>query len=90
MTYKHNLLQLAIAFDQFCNVLLGMALEPKKEHWGDETLSARAYRERDSKPWLYKLINVLFFWQKDHCKESYESELMRNHLPKELRGCNHG
>lgn len=70
-------LNLAIAFDQLINVLLlGHA---------DETLSARLYRNKDvSIYWFtsYKLVNLIFFLQKDHCYSSYLSERDRKHLPK--------
>lgn len=52
-----RLKQIAIAVDQLGNTLLG--------GWADETLSARAYRNRfSSNGWrlLYSLINDVFFW----------------------------
>ena len=73
-------LQVLIAVDQLINALCG--------GMADETLSSRAYRlrvERGRKlPSM--LINCLFFWQKDHCKAAYESELERAHLPETMRG----
>lgn len=73
-------LQVLIALDQFVNTLL----------WGyaDETLSARAYRHAEIKKdrrWPMWLIDHIFFWQDQHCKQSYESELERAHLPPEMR-----
>ena len=69
----------AVAFDQLLNALFGGTC--------DETLSSRAHRlkiERGRKlPSM--LINALFFWQTDHCKEAYESELERLHLPPQMR-----
>jgi hypothetical protein len=67
-----------IAFDQLCNALLFGS--------PDETFSARAYRLRDN-GWraVYLLINCIFFWQDDHCKGSYTSEVIRKHLPEEYR-----
>lgn len=72
-------LQVLIAFDQLVNALLG--------GMADETLSSRAYRHsRDgSRKWPEKVINLLFFWQKAHCKQAYESEVNRIHLPKGMR-----
>ena len=65
----HNL----IALDQFFNALTGGA--------ADETLSSRTYRgailvSAPKKRWviIHKVINFLFF-DKNHCKDSYESEL---------------
>ena len=62
-----------IAIDQLFNALTGGA--------ADETLSSRTYRgavltEQPKKRWrvLYRLINGLFF-DANHCKASYESEL---------------
>ena len=34
---------------------------------------------------MHWIINHLFFWQDDHCKEAYESELNRIQLPPEMR-----
>lgn len=70
--------QTAIAFDQFVNALIanGMA---------DETPSARAYRNRRKKGWgrACTVLNAIFFWQDNHCKEAYESEMCRRHIPAE-------
>ncbi len=71
------LLQAAIWLDQGFNVLLG--------GFADETLSARAHRMREKKQrywgWTANAIDRLFFWEKDHCKRAYESELQRRQLP---------
>lgn len=53
--------------NQSINVLLG--------GYADETLSARAYR-RDWKI-FQRLINRLFFWQENHCKQAFDNELAR-------------
>lgn len=48
----------------------------------DETLFSRVHRRRlRDKSFIAKVINFIFFWQNDHCKEAYESELKRKHLP---------
>ena len=67
----HNL----IATDQLFNTLTGGA--------ADETLSSRAYRgavlkEHPRKRWrvIHILINAVFF-DRNHCKESYFSEVYR-------------
>ena len=74
------MMQIAIAVDQLLNAIcLGKA---------DETLSARFYRNRNNSGWWsfwYRATNVLFFWQEDHCRASYYSELNRRQLPKEYR-----
>lgn len=68
-----------IAIDQLFNALTGDA--------ADETLSSRTYRgsilaENPKKRWwvLYRLINGLFF-DRNHCKTAYESELNRKQYP---------
>lgn len=73
------LLQILIAIDQLLHTLIG--------GHADETLSAAAWRwERDGKrDWPRKTIDALFFWQPDHCFESYRSELLRRHLPRQYR-----
>ena len=68
-----------IAIDQLLNTLLG--------GWPDETLSSRCYRwARDGvRAWPRKLVDGLFFWQREHCKSSYESEREGRQSPPELR-----
>ena len=66
--------QVLVAIDQLLNTLVG--------GYADETLSARAYRRYlRGKPWCARIINILFFWQDNHCKEAYESELERSQMP---------
>lgn len=70
--------QLLIAIDQVLNTLVG--------GMADETLSARAHRQRlRGRPWPARCINALFFWQPDHCRDAYESERLRRHLPTQYR-----
>lgn len=70
-------MQILIAIDQLANALLG--------GHADETLSARAHRMREKNHrywgWTAGAIDWLFFWQADHCQQSYESELQRRQLP---------
>ena len=72
---------IAIAINQLVNTLLG--------GWPDETLSSRAHRMRvKGQPcwgWTAKAINLLFFFQKDHCRLAYEEEIKRWQLPPEFR-----
>lgn len=72
-------LQILIAIDQLFNTFLA--------GYADETLSSRAYRHKKdgSRAWPAWIIDHLFFWQDEHCKASYKSELERAHLPPELR-----
>jgi hypothetical protein len=64
--------QFAIALDQLINAMFG--------GMADETISARVYRNN----WtlVEKFINLIF-WDSEHCKKSYESEMKRLQLPKE-------
>lgn len=77
---KHpDYFQVLVAVDQLVNTLFA--------GYADETLSSRAHRlaiERGRKL-PEKIIDVLFFWQEEHCKEAYESELERNQLPPSMR-----
>lgn len=76
MNYPRNL---ATALDQLLNALLG--------GYCDESLSARAYRwRRDGKSGVpAAIINIVFFWQKDHCFSAYGNEQARRQLPPEYR-----
>lgn len=74
---KQNL----IAFDQLLNAILcGKA---------DETLSARAWRtEQDGKifgKFFRPLIDTILFFDKDHCYNSYLSEINRKQLPEDYQ-----
>lgn len=70
--------QVLVAIDQLINTCIG--------GFADETLSARAYRRKlRGKGGVAKVIDYVFFWQDEHCKEAYESELNRMQLPPELR-----
>ena len=72
-------LQVLIAIDQLINTLLC--------GYADETMSSRAHRlaiERNRK-WPEWIIDHIFFWQEEHCRQSYESELERSQLPPSLR-----
>ena len=88
--YGWNLL---IALDQLANVLFGpllnAVLRPKAATFGDpdETLSSRCYRwARDGvRAWPRRVVDGLFFWQREHCKSSYESEREGRQSPPELR-----
>ena len=84
-TLLHNLKQLLICIDQLANVLIGLC--GGRKAWADETMSAHAWRmylERN-RSWAYKLVDALFWFDKDHCKESYESEVLKRQLPPSMR-----
>jgi len=74
-----RLLEVAVAFDQLVNAILG--------GYSDETISARCWRLRSTQPYntLRPIIDGLFFWQSDHCRASYEAERARSQLPPEYR-----
>ena len=73
--------QILIGIDQLFNTLTG--------GYADETLSSRAWRlyarNKLSGRILKPLIDALFFWQKDHCYNSFLSEVERRQLPREFR-----
>lgn len=73
-----SLSNVLISVDQMINSLIGGQ--------ADETLSARAWRLRLVSPYwrvAQVVIDALFFWQTEHCKESYFAEFERKHLPPE-------
>lgn len=74
--YLKNLL---IALDQLGNTLLG--------GWPDESISSHCWRidREQGISWPRKLVDALLFFDKDHCQESYESELERRQLPPSMR-----
>ena len=71
--------QVLVAVDQLINTFVG--------GYADETLSARAWRRhlrgKNDACWV---IDHLFFWQDQHCKQAYESEINRSQYPPEYRG----
>ena len=79
MKIKTYLLNILISFDQLVNVLfLGQP---------DETISSRAWRCKDSSSfWKFmsKLIDTIFFWQKDHCYYSFIAEVERHQITTEM------
>ena len=79
---KFWLEQNLIAIDQLLNTLVCMG-------WADETMSSVAWRMEQQGNHkhgvLRKFIDLLFWFQKDHCRKAYESERLRLHLPPEAR-----
>lgn len=71
-----------VSLDQAVNVIILFGRE-------DETVSARCWRLRTVFPWniARRLIDLvaLLFRDKNHCEESYQSELQGKQLPKEYR-----
>lgn len=62
-----NGLQVLIRVDRFINWCMGGSIS--------ETLSSRAHRMRVKQQpywfWLADAIDMLFFWQPEHCKRSF-------------------
>jgi hypothetical protein len=76
---RRYLKQVLIAFDQLINALLG--------GWADESLSAHAWRQHleGKRNWPYLLIDAILFFDGNHCRTSYESELERTQLPPSMK-----
>lgn len=55
--------------------------------WADETLSSHCWRWHlyGIRSWPCRLVDVLFWWEKAHCRSAYESERDGRQLPPELR-----
>lgn len=68
-----------IALDQLLNAIL--------KGWPDETLSSRCWRweQAGKRSWPRKLVDGIFFLDKNHCQESFESERLGRQLPPEAR-----
>lgn len=81
----HNLKQLLIAIDQLLNTIIGTIFFYRS--WADETLSSLCYRLHKSGKcsWPMFLVDKIFFWEKEHCKQSFESEKLGRQLPPEAR-----
>ena len=78
--FKAWLINVLIALDQLAGaIILGSK--------ADMTISAQAWlwHVQGRRHWLYRLIDRLFWWQKNHCYQSYLSELNRTQLPPEMR-----
>lgn len=68
-----------IGIDQLANTLFG--------GWADETLSSRCFRLEMERgiTWPRRLVDTILFFDKDHCQESYLSEIERRQLPPSMR-----
>ena len=77
---KTYLLNILVAIDQLGTTLVG--------GWPDETLSSYAWRlEMQGKPFgfMRRVIDALFFWQEDHCRNAWLIEMRRKQVPLEMR-----
>ena len=93
---KHNAYQALISVDQalynlggalWALLACGFHAMPTVRTWADESLSSRAYRweQNDVRSWPRRFIDRLFFWEQEHCYQSYISEREGRQLPPELR-----
>lgn len=68
---------LLVALDQLANTVLG--------GYPDETFSARTYRKAEAGQPFWRLtrwiVDGLFFWQPEHCRKSFDSEVAKSHSP---------
>lgn len=72
MNVFHNFL---IALDQALNTLIRIDGEYGQPN---ETLSARLWRKGEYCTKRRRVVDALFFWQSEHCAQSYLNELARN------------
>ena len=83
------MLNILIALDQFlfCLFTLGKSSP-------DETFSAACWRwEKGGKlrgRILRRVVDATFFFDTEHCKKSWESEIQRTQLPKEYKESTNG
>ena len=81
---KSRILNLLISLDQFAFSIITLGKAPP-----DETMSAAAYRLEQEGKWQGKLfrpaIDKLFFFDKFHCRSSFESEINSKHLAEVYR-----
>lgn len=77
MKYFKNIL---IAVTQLLNALLG--------GYPDESTSSRAHRlRRENLAWdiVRRIVNLIFFWEANHCRQAYISEMTYRQIPPEFR-----
>lgn len=81
MTLLQYIKNIFIAVDQLANVTVAFGTP-------DETLSSNVWRmEQAGKPWgfMRPVIDAIFFFDPDHCSNSYMAECERRQLPPEFR-----
>lgn len=86
-TIRHNWHQILVSADQFLTTVFCSIIFPTERSYADETLSCRAMRWEWNRvrKWPRRLIDHLFFWEEQHCFQSYQSEREGRQLPPELR-----
>ena len=67
---KSYLIRIATLFSQVINTVFLCGLP-------DMTISARCYINKDKPYWrvAYKYINAIFWFQENHCKESFDADI---------------
>jgi hypothetical protein len=59
----------------------------------DELLCSRMWRKKQAGHKvgivMVKILDTIFFFDKDHCKDSYEAEINREHLPDAIKNAQH-
>ena len=72
-------MKVGVALTQLLNAFFG--------GYPDESTSSRAWRQRAKPFWYYmlRIIDGIFFWEQDHCRHAWESEMQRRQLPPALR-----
>ena len=83
--FKHNFKHFWIAIDQALGVIVCTLYG--ENGYADITLSALSWIwHRDSiRSYPIKIIDVIFFWEMEHCFQSYLSEVYRLQMSPELR-----
>lgn len=86
-TIRHNLHHTLVSWDQALTTTICSILFPAERSYADETLYCRAMRWEWNRvrKWPRRFIDRLFFWEPNHCRESYVSEREGRQLPPELR-----
>jgi hypothetical protein len=77
------IVEFLIALDQLVNTLV-YSSDDGRFGRADETLSARCWRLRNvSTFWSrgQRFVDFLFFWDKDHCFNSFKTEVLKAQLP---------
>ena len=84
MSTKKRIIHILIAFDQLLWTIITLGAG-----YPDETISSAMYRLEKSGNVFGKvfrpLLDKLFFFDKQHCRKSYLSEVVGRHLPREYR-----
>ena len=77
------MMQFILAIDQLVNTLV-YSSDDKSFGCADETLSARCWRLRNKSTFWRRgriFVDLLFFFQKEHCFNAYKSEVLLRQLP---------